>query len=361
MSIWNKVLLWLIGLASLGFMVLAARTLQTHAFYMGAVKTLEKNIGSEGLRTGEKGKYVELKTEIDKQLVELHQLLVDRPQVWSNCVAQVTVNKPKATASVVVAFEAPNDVNVKPTPHGISANSTLYAFEESGQKDVPGRYLGEFNVTKADDKQVAMQSAFPLGDLDQKKLSDATGKFWTLYSVMPQDSHEAFASMTEEQKKAVLPAATLTEYLKDGQPADPQDPKERVVDGKYVRQLRDYAQLLNHARQQNTILFDESEATTRDKALVEGSTADAQKHVQFAQNQITDLKSALGKKGKEVDAVANLRKLLEDKLASIEAKIKSLIEENKAMAGQIAQKQLEATRQIDARTRAMAQAPSGIK
>jgi hypothetical protein len=84
--------------------------------------------------------------------------------------------------------------------------------------------------------------------------------------------------------------------------------------------------------------------------------ADAQRQVQFAQTITTDLKKQLAKKMKEVDTVANLRKLIEEKLKSIESTVESLIEKNKAMAGQIAQLQLEATRIIDARTRAMAKA-----
>jgi hypothetical protein len=361
MSIWNKVLLWLIGLASLGFLILAAHTLQTHSFWMATAQKLEKSLGDEMQKTGLRGENRALKADVEKELLELHKLLVDRPQVWSNCTVQVNINKPKATAAIVAAIEMPVDAAGKPAPHGIAASSTLYAFEEPTAEN-PGRYLGEFNVTKAEEKQIALQPAYPLGQLDQKKLDDAKGRLWTFYNVLPQDNHEAFAQLTDEQKKSLSPPGAPAEYFKDGKPADPQDPKERIdAQGKYVRQLRDYAQLLNNARQQNTILFDESEATKRDKALIEESLADAQRQVQFSQNAITELKTLLAKKEKERNAVANLRTLLKDKLASIEGKIKDLIEDNKAKAGQIAQKQIEATREIDARTRAMAQAASEKK
>ncbi len=360
MSIWNKVLLWLIGLASLGFLILTARTLQTHAFWMAAAQKLEKSIGNERLKTGLRGQNHELHAEIDKQLLELHQLLVAQPQVWPNCGVQVQIDKGKATATVVAGIGMPVDAAGKPLPHGIAANSMLYAFADPTAEG-PGRYLGEFNVTKAEEKQIMLQSAFPLGQLDMQKLNEAARGPWTFFNVLPQDNHEAFASLTDEQKKALLPADTLGEYLKDGKPATEQDPKERIDSEKnYVRQLRDYAQLLDNARRRDTILYDETEATTRDKALVEGSQADAQRQVQFSQNLITGLKAQLAKKIKEVDAVANLHKLLEEKLAAIIGMVNRRIEENKAMAGQIAQKQLEATRLIDIRTRAMAQA-SGEK
>jgi hypothetical protein len=361
MSIWNKVLLWLIGLASLAFLILGARTLKTHEFWMSSAQKLEKSLGDETLKTGLRAEVRELNVDINKQLVELHKLLVDWPQVWSNCAVQVRPDK--SSVVVVAAIEMPADAAGKQFPHGIPANGTLYAFEES-PAGTPSRYLGEFNITKSEDKQVTLQPAFPLGALDKKKITEARGP-WTFFNVLPQDNHDSFASLTDDQMKALLPADTLAEYQKDGKPATEQDPKERIDAQKnYVRQLRDYAQLLNNARQQNTILFDESEATTRDLALVKTSQDDAQRQVQFAQNLIAELKTQLGKAEKARDAVAKfnkdqleggLLKQLKDKLASIEAEINRLIEQNKAMAGQIAQKQLEATRLIDARTRAMAQ------
>jgi hypothetical protein len=298
MSIWNKVLLWLIGLASLGFIYLAARTLQTHAYWMDTAQKLEKSIErvkeeNRILREGDA-----TQPGIAKLRIELHKLLVDRPKIWANCPTQVNIDKAKNTATILAGINMP-------TPHGIAADSRLYAFEQPANGN-PGRYLGEFNVTKAEEKQILLEPAFQLGELDKKNLSEARAP-WTFYDSMPQSP------------------------------------------------LRDYAQLLDYGRRQNTILYDEIEAATRDKAMVEEGLADAQRQVQFAQNLMTELKSQLAKKTREVDSVAKLRKLLEDKLASITGAVDRLIEENKAMAGQIAQKQLEATRRIDARTRAMAQ------
>jgi hypothetical protein len=362
MSIWNKVLLWLIGLASIGFLILAARTLQTHSYWLDTAQKLQKSIGDEGAKTGVREEISQLKTEIAKERIELHHLLVDRPQVWPKCTAQVKVDDAKAAATILAGDLA--------VGHGIAANSTLYAFEEPAAGS-PGRYLGEFNVTQAAEKQITLQSAYPLSPLEIKSLRESRG-LWTFYNVLPPDNHETFTQLTDEEKKAVLPAETLADYVKDGKPAGPQDPKERIdANGNYVRQLRDYTEMLNYGRRQKTILFDEIEAVKRDKALVEESLADAQRQVQFAQNAIGELKTLLAKKEKERDDVAKfdadkklaggVLKLLQDKLALIDEIVKRLIEENKAMAGQIAQKQWEATRMIDARIRAMAQNGGGEK
>jgi len=50
-----------------------------------------------------------------------------------------------------------------------------------------------------------------------------------------------------------------------------------------------------------------------------------------------------------------LRKTLEDKVAAMKALVARMMENNKAMAGQIARLQWDAVRRIDQRTRAMAQ------
>ncbi|MCC6124294.1 MAG: hypothetical protein IT426_04990 [Pirellulales bacterium] len=353
-------MLGLIGLASIGFLILAARSLRTHSYWLGTAQKLQKSIGDEGAKTGFRGQNRQLKAEIAEVRRVLHPWLVDRPQIWSNCAVQVN----RANATVVAAVDSP-------IPHGIPASGTLFAFEEPTANSA-GRYMGEFNVTKADERQIALQPAYPLTPLEMKKLSESRGP-WSFYNVLPRDKHEAFATLTDEQKKAMLPAESLTEYVKDDKPADEQqDPKERIDRDtkKYVRPLRDYAQLLDHARRQFTVLVDEIESAKRDKALVDEGLADAQQQVQFAQNRIAALKLLLAKKEKERDDVAAYRdgqlqggllKLLTDKIAIIKGMIDETIAKNKAMAGRIAQLQLEATRLIDARTRAMAQNASGEK
>jgi vacuolar-type H+-ATPase subunit I/STV1 len=172
--------------------------------------------------------------------------------------------------------------------------------------------------------------------------------------VLPQDNHEIFSPLTDEERKtrlASVPAEVLEEYNKDGKPD---------VAGKvFERSLRNYTLMFNNVRQRKTVLFDEAEATKRDMALVVESRDDAQRQVQFYQNLNTDMGIRLAKAEKERDAVAKLLKQITDKLATIEGNVKRLIEENTAMAGQIAEKQLEATRLIDARTRVMAQTAHG--
>lgn len=355
MSIWNKVLAWLIGLSAIGLLIMAARAMQVRACYMDAAQKLEKSIA----RVKEDNRILRQGTAENPGILalttELYKWQVSRPRVVANCVAQV----PKGAATIAVSTDPAK-------PHGIVPNNRIFAFEQ-GDATAPGGFLGEFNVVAADAKGLTLAPAYPLTAADLKMIESAT-RPWVIYDQLPSDSHEAFAGLTDEQIKATLPAGTADEYAKDGKPADEKDPPERIVDKNYVRQLRDYAHLLDFYRRQYTVLVDENEATKRDRALAEESAADAQRQFQFFQNLNAEIKAKLEKTEKERDVVGKfegenptggLIKMLKDKIASIDAAIERTIKENKAMAGQIAQKQLEAAREIDARTRAVARTAAG--
>ena len=153
----------------------------------------------------------------------------------------------------------------------------------------------------------------------------------------------------------MLPAASLPEYVKDGKPAAPDDPKERVQGGKYVRQLRDFGVLLAAAQMRRILLNDSIEAGKKDKQLVDDALADAREQEEACKKDIAaaakDLKKAVGQR----DEVAAYNERLEKKLAAMQALVARLTATNQAMAGRMAKYQLQAAERIDARTRAMAQ------
>jgi hypothetical protein len=353
MSIWNKVLLGLIIITSLVFFYMSARMLKTYKYWNdlaqkheAAIRNLEaeNKILLEGHEVGG-----EFQPGIEQLRVELNKLIADRHRVWYNCSPSVNINKQTSAVTVKVNIEQPD-------PHGIADKTILYAFEEGGK----GRYLGEFKATSVADKQVTLEPAFKLLPLDLKKLASAK-RSWVLYDSMPHDSHEILGELSEKDKKALLPADSLTEYLKDGKPAAEDDPAELKVNGKYERMLRDYPQLFNAYRMKITLLIDQQQAAMRDQRMVEDSLADAQRQVQFYQNQATIFKAVAAKFAQQRDAVQSYMDQLQEKLATLKKDVENLLENNKAMAGQIAKIQLEATRRIDQRTHAMAQSASGEK
>jgi hypothetical protein len=346
MSIWNKVLLGLIFVASLAFFYLATRTLKTHQYWRELARRFEQRIKqvdkeSADLLSGNPQLGADAKC-IEKYQSELTQLLTDRGRVWYNCTPQ----KAKPTGEISVATS-------QPTPHGIADKTVVYAFEQD-EADKSGRYIGQFVVSEVGDKQVGLKPARELSPRELQRLTTSHGS-WALYERMPFDNHQAFAALGEAEKKAMLPAATVTEYLKDGQPADPNDPKQRVADGKYVRQLRDYRILFERHDIERTELSDLCDAGERDKGYLLAAAANAKKEVEFRNQEIAQLKAALQRDHVEATAVIALHNSLQRKVTDLTAGVAQVIATNKSLAAGIAKIQLEAARRIDDRTHAMAQ------
>jgi preprotein translocase subunit YajC len=325
MSIWNKILLGLIIVCLLGFFYMSARMLKTQKNWSILAEQYNKQISEKQKedKVTEEGGMVGGKfgPGIEQVRAELNKLTVDRQRVWYKCDSKVDINHQTHTATIKVTVDQPN-------PSGIAEKSVIYVFE-----DVPaaqqGRYVGEFKVTAvADkDKQITLEPIFNLTPEDEKKLAEAK-RPWNLYDSLPHDNHEILGE---------LPA----------------------VDGKYVRPLRDYAYLFDAYHMKITELIDKEQAVKDDKQMVEGALDDARLQVQFYQKQGTVVKALLAEIARQRDAVAAHLDKLRKKFAEAKAAAAELIKNNKAMAGQIAKIQLDATRRIDERTRAMAQSANG--
>jgi hypothetical protein len=355
MSIWNKVFLGLIVASLLAFFYMSARMLKTQKNWSVRAQQYAKKIAElqKEDKIIEEGGDVggQFQPGIEQVRAELNKLTVDRQRVWYKCDPQVSVNRQAHTATVKVTIDQPNP--------GISNKSILYVFE-----DVPaaqqGRYLGEFKVTAVADKQITLEPAFKLTPADEKKLAEAK-KPWNLYDSLPHDNHEILEQLSEQDKKAMLPTDSVEEYIEEGKPAPQEAPPGNIIDGKYVRSLRDYDYLFDTYRMKITELVDRQESVMRDKQMVEDTLADAKLQVQFWQKQGTVAKALVAKMVRQRDAVAAHLDKLQKKIAEAKAAITELIKNNKAMAGQIAKIQLDATRRIDERTRAMAQSANGEK
>ncbi len=334
MSIWNKVLVGVICFACLGYFYAAARTLKTHQYWQETAKKLEKRI--EQL-----DKENQRLTEIDvrDRRIALNELLLDRGRVWYKCDPKVKVNPNEQSAVVAVTVEGQDPLN-------IADNTMLYAFEEADvQKN--GRYLGEFKVTKVDPKQrtAVLVPSLPLNERQLKKLASAQ-RPWHVYEIIPRDNHELFASLNDQEKEAMLPAESRQEYLEDGK-------------GDAVRQLRDYQVLFSILHLRRTLMVDRVAAAAFDLNLVKDALAQAEKQEAAAKQEVEETKLDVERADHERDAVAALLKTVEKDYGAAQAAIEGLIKANKDMAGQLAKMQLEAARQIDQRTRAMAQSGAG--
>jgi hypothetical protein len=279
----------------------------------------------------------------------LHNVLIDRGRVWYNCQANKVDSK---TGKVSVTPDEPD-------PHEISPKLKLCVFEENNIED-KGRYLGQFTVVDVDEaeKLVGLEPTMKLSpaELDRLVRAKARGP-WTMYEVMPADTHAIFAELTEDQKRALLPPQSVQAYVSHGEPAEGEElPGCVIEDGKHVRRLRDYGVLFGEYHRQRSAMADQMQAGQRDLRYSKAALADANKQVLFRQNEIDDLKTEFAKVEDERKAVTTHFQALKDKVTAFQKDVEQTIVANREMAARIAKIQLEATRRIDERVDAMADA-----
>jgi soluble cytochrome b562 len=230
MNIWNKILVGLILVASLGFFYMALRTLRTHQHWRVLAQRLETKIqqvqeDNRQLIEG-KGEGKEYQPGIDRLRLQLRKMLVDRGRVWTDCKPQLG-GQTQQTGLVTLAVD----------PHGIDPKTPLHVFDAKGIQQ-GGRYLGEFKVVRVDEanKQVDLQPSVKMTDAELKRLaaSAAANTTWIMYEIMPVDTHKAFAGLNEEELKKLLPAAGVEQYIKDGQLLTTEEVEKMGLQGKVM-------------------------------------------------------------------------------------------------------------------------------
>lgn len=350
MSLWNKILLGFVFIGSLVFLYMAARTLATHQEWRESADAFEEKLAqvlqeNRELQLGVEGEDGAM--GIDDLQLALHKMLIDRGRVWKGVEPQQVDGE---TGAVRVGVDMPE-------PHQITDQAVLVLFEE---KDIQegGKYLGEFKVSQVAEKQVAMEPTMKLSTRELQRLRQSAGP-WRIYEVMPVDNPELFASLEEDELRQLVPESSLQAYLHHGEKADPGDPEDRVKDGRFERQLRDYDVLLKEYHLQESMLYDLLVSAKGDNERIEAALADAKQQVEFRKQEISNLKTELAERTREMEAVAEHQQRLADKLAAIRASVDQLLENNQMMAGEIARIQFNATRQIDERTSRVARAENG--
>jgi molecular chaperone DnaK (HSP70) len=357
MSIWNKVLVGLICVASLAFFYMAARTLKTHQHWRELAIKCEKRLvqvqaDNERLMEGDNNQTDPSQMGIRQRRIALRRLLLDRGRVWTKCDPKVKLNAQDGAASVAIAVD-------QTEPHGIPRNSILYAFEQADVQN-KGRFMGEFKVTESDDKKtLTLVPTLPLSPPQVECLSTAK-RPWELYEILPRDNHEVFAGLSDKEKEALLGGnPSFAEYRDDGAPATKDMPADCVVDGKYVRRLRDYRVQSAVQNMYRTLLTDKIDATARDLKLIEESLAQAKEQDEAAKQDVAAATEEAKEFSRQRDAVAAYLKSVEKELDAAQADIEKRLKDNREMAENMAKLQLEAARAIDERTRSMAQSGAG--
>ncbi|NLF09408.1 MAG: hypothetical protein GX594_15725 [Pirellulaceae bacterium] len=359
MSIWNKILVGLTCFSSLFLFYFAARSLKTTEVWRVSADKHEARIKqlaeeNERLINGHRNPDGTTVAGIRDLSVELHKLLIDRRRAWFHCIPNVKqLGREEGNAEILLAIE-------NPSPPGIALKTVLYAFEDADTRN-NGRYLGEFAVTNVDGNTITIMPTQKLTAREIDKLDKASKARnpWMLYELMPQDNRAIFAMLSDEEKRELLPAASVEEYIKDGKPASENDPHENVVDGKFVRSLIDYSVVFNFERERLTLLRDSMEILVRDKKMVLDALALARDQEEACKRDIASTTTEFAETTRQRDIVGAHRKKLEEKVAAMQEAVERFITMNKAMVGQIAKFQLEAAQRINERTRAMARSDSG--
>ncbi len=170
MSVWNKVLLGLLAIASLVFFHAALRTVKTFDYWSHKAADFErklKDIREEivSLRTADHEHPLLDKTFGVQQLrFDLGRMVNNRGRIWTNC--QVKKVQPEVVNGVKTGR---TEVAVSSDDPGISDKMLVYAFEE-GDEPSSVKYLGEFAVKAINQNIVGMVSTTQLTKLQENNL-----------------------------------------------------------------------------------------------------------------------------------------------------------------------------------------------
>jgi hypothetical protein len=243
MSIWSKVFIVMIMLAGLGFFYTAARTLKTHEawrtkYNQHVAELARVQADNEKVVDGDPAQGQPSLNGLKAQIADI---VAGRGRVWYNVGAgQVDGN----TGAVTVTVDHPD-------PHGINPGMVVYAIDDLDLA-AGGRYLGEFKVTEAaaGSQDVKLEPTQPPLDREKAKLTSATAHQWTLYETMPLDRRDVFATLSDDQIRALMPPdpvqeagetpaqfqqrveahrALVEDFLRDGDEPRPGDPEDRIA------------------------------------------------------------------------------------------------------------------------------------
>jgi hypothetical protein len=272
--------------------------------------------------------------------IELGRVLANRGRIWTKCDKKKAATLPSGLMRVDVGSD---------DAAAFAKNMLLYAFEE-GDEQTPGKYLGEFRVEAASDKDKLIQldsttqmpkSIDPKVKLLADNVMESKGP-WVLYETIPTDEHEAFANLTEDQKKGVP-----DEFLKDGQPGP---------DGKkFERPLRDYLAIFRACEVHRTLFADRWESARRDLEYLDATSKDAESQLAAAEKEKTQVGKERQRAKTELLVVTNLNAARQNMLKMFQGLVQQAIANNLKYAQEIARLQKEAADLIDRRTREMAQ------
>lgn len=343
MSTWNKVLVGLIILVSLGFFYFAARCLRARSYWGESIRLHQEALETlaQQKQLLLEGNPAEGRLGVRQLEQELHRLVLERGRVWRGSVPKL-VRAETGQATVVTQL---------PPPHKDVVNVNLFVFEEAAGP-APGAFLGQFVVAAVAGPQWELRPVRPMTDAERERLRRSRVS-WSLYEVMPGEPIEPTSS-TAPAKSDQPAQATTAESA-------PQEPSQAVAFGsrEWADRLVDYQGLLNEMYRQRALLQDLIGTTTADAQAVEQANQLALQQAEHLKKEQVALQKEIEAMQAEQKLVAEHRARLEAQLALLKDAAQKTEQANRTAAAQLARLQLEAIRRIDERTRKIAQTAQG--
>ncbi len=324
-QVYQVVLVAFIFLASVGFFYLAARTMATHNAWRSLANRQQRELDdtvrqisetADGGPVDEKGQPNPLGARQLKE--QLYKLAIDRGGVLYDVVVDGVKD-----GAVQLTMKSPE--------HGLVPKTVLFAFDQAPFEE-GGRYQGEFRVVSVGENSPNVQVAPNLPTEAQlQRLATVKGP-WTLYTTMPIDNSELFASLDDAARQAVLPKDSLQEY------ANPQ------------RKLRDYEYLFHENFVQRSLLNDSISELNSNIARITADTKQTNDEVAYRETEKANLATDLAKFQYEQKAIATYRQSLEQLYGQVRDLLKTRYADNNRMAAELTAAQTKAAQEIDARS-----------
>lgn len=244
-------------LSTLGFMYASAITAQRRIAWVklhdqakAKVARLEKEVSK--LKFGDMNQPTSDVTSLLGVANELSRAAKERGRVWRNAKltsdARKTDSLKLTLAPAEPAPEVPADVNAPAAPAAnvgdLPAEALVYAFGEAPGADgkpIPTTYLGEFFVAESQGGTATLRPVAPLLPAQSKAIASGVGESWTIFELMPLDSHVAFAEpgskRTPEAEFGRMDRKALSELLKVSEDLLDRDPASLNAEEARARRL----------------------------------------------------------------------------------------------------------------------------
>ena len=257
-----------------------------------------------------------------------------------------------------------------PEPHGLDQDAIVFAFEtgppDNASPHSGPQYLDEFRVVSVEKSGVTLESIHLLLDPPRKRdlLARSKGP-WSLYETMPADRHKLFAKYSEDELRQMLPATSVDEYIRHGQPANDDDDEwhvigldendarvgpdniDQAVKKQYDRVLRDYAYLFSDLAKQRVVMLADIQSATEDNNRLEIALKSAEELTAFREDEGEKLARDLRGMQQDREVIEAHRDQLVQILSHAHSRIQGLLVENSDLASQITEFQLGLMEFID--------------